>query len=99
MCRRRRLAGDAAELAIQLLDGHRPDLIVADLELPFMSGLRLVRTLKADRNLRRIPVVLTGDTFSLQTVEDALAAGCEGFVRKQICWAGAAVALASGVAG
>lgn len=39
-------------------DAVRPDLILLDLNLPRMSGRELLRQLKADEDLRRIPVVI-----------------------------------------
>jgi CheY-like chemotaxis protein len=36
----------------------RPDLIFLDLNLPKKSGLEVLREIKADENLRRIPVVV-----------------------------------------
>lgn len=51
-------AADAAELAVQLLKGDRPGLIVADRALPVMDGRRLARALAADARFRDIPVLL-----------------------------------------
>ncbi len=36
----------------------RPDLVLLDLNLPRKSGLEVLRDIKADSNLRRIPVVI-----------------------------------------
>ncbi|RMG84392.1 MAG: response regulator, partial [Candidatus Dadabacteria bacterium] len=36
----------------------RPDLVVSDIEMPRMDGHHLLRRIRADEALRRLPVVL-----------------------------------------
>src|SRR5256885_2250314 len=43
--------------ALQIARQHRPDLIVMDIQLPVVSGLEITKRLKADEELRGIPVV------------------------------------------
>ncbi|MFC7533755.1 ATP-binding protein [Actinoplanes sp. GCM10030250] len=65
------LAGLAAALA------HRPDLVVADVDMPHMDGIRMCRALRDDPSTATVPVVLVtaylppGDT--LLTGADAAA--------------------------
>src|SRR5262245_11825097 len=46
-------AVDAGRLVVQ----HAPDLIIADIQLPYMSGDEFVTALRADPALRDIPVI------------------------------------------
>ena len=46
-------AVDAGHLLLQ----QRPDLILADIEMPFMDGLEFVQAVKADRTTRSVPVI------------------------------------------
>jgi CheY-like chemotaxis protein len=45
----------------------RPDLLLLDLNLPTMDGIELLRLLRADEDLKRLPVVIMtgeGDAFA-----------------------------------
>ncbi len=39
-------------------DAHRPDLILLDLNLPKKTGLDVLREIKADKELKTIPVIV-----------------------------------------
>jgi two-component system, chemotaxis family, response regulator Rcp1 len=53
-------------------DGHadvpRPDLILLDLNLPRMDGREVLRQIKSDESLRRIPVVILTTSRSEEDV-------------------------------
>ena len=46
-----------AETGINLTRKHRPDLILMDIQLPGMDGLRATRMIKDDPDLKSIPIV------------------------------------------
>src|SRR5450432_806307 len=50
-------AGDGQE-ALTLLEAHKVDLILSDINMPKMDGLQLLASLKASANWRHIPVVM-----------------------------------------
>ena len=52
------LTATDAETATRILQSSTPDLIVSDVRLSGMSGLEFVHQVKADRRLRKTPVVL-----------------------------------------
>ena len=76
-------AEDAQEMA-EVLKTFHPSLILMDVQLPGTDGLELTRRLKANPETRHIPVLavtayaMTGDR------EQALAAGCDGYMSKPI---------------
>jgi CheY-like chemotaxis protein len=64
-------------------EAPRPDLILLDLHLPGKSGLEVLRAIKEDAELGRIPVVIlttSGDGDDVRTCYD-LQANC--YVRKR----------------
>lgn len=76
------LLATRARDALDLLCEHLPDLIVTDLLLPDMSGLRLTRMIRADPMLRDIPVLATSAFSVPEDLEDVRDAGCDGFLAK-----------------
>jgi two-component system, cell cycle response regulator DivK len=52
------LQANSGEAGLKLAAEHRPDVILLDLGLPTMSGLEVLRELKAEDRTRDIPVVV-----------------------------------------
>jgi len=70
--------------ALDLARRHRPDLIIMDIQLPGKSGLEITRDLKADAELRVIPVVAV-TAFAMKGDEERIrAGGCEAYLSKPI---------------
>src|SRR5690348_10541745 len=59
-----------------------PALILLDLKLPGMGGLELLRWLRQQRDLRRIPVVVLTTDDDPQTINSAYDAGANSFLVK-----------------
>ena len=70
--------------ALRIARLHRPDLILMDIQLPEVSGLDVTKRLKADKELRGIPVVAV-TAFAMQGDEEKIRqAGCDGYMTKPI---------------
>lgn len=54
-------------------------LVIADIRMPKMTGIELVKAVKAIPSVALVPVVLMG---SLQQESEARAAGCDAFLAK-----------------
>src|SRR3954471_14361478 len=61
-----------------------PDLILADIRMPIVDGIGLVRELKTHSDSRTIPVVAVSGYDTPQTREAAKKAGCVGFIPKPV---------------
>jgi two-component system cell cycle response regulator DivK len=62
---------------------ENPDLIIMDIQLPDISGVKVIRALKSDERTRDIPIVAI--TASMPDEEAKIrAAGGDGFLRKPI---------------
>jgi two-component system, cell cycle response regulator DivK len=63
---------------------NRPDLILMDIQLPEVSGLEVTQWLKADNDLKQIPVVAV-TAFAMKGDEEKIRqGGCEDYVSKPI---------------
>jgi two-component system cell cycle response regulator DivK len=61
-----------------------PDLIIMDIQLPHVSGLDLIKALKADPALRAIPVMAVTAYAGKGDEDEIRAAGAEAYVSKPI---------------
>jgi two-component system phosphate regulon response regulator PhoB len=52
------LRADTAEHAMRLVQSALPDLVLLDWMLPDQSGLRLLARIRADRQFRKLPVIM-----------------------------------------
>jgi CheY-like chemotaxis protein len=75
---------EAAEEAIAAIKADKPQLILLDLELSGVSGLSLVRHLKADPETADIVVVAVTSYPERFPRAEALEAGCVAFLTKPI---------------
>ena len=76
-------AVDGAQ-ALEMTRRHVPDLILMDIQLPDTSGLEVTRMIKADDNLKHIPIIAVS-AFAMKDVEAKInEVGCVGFVSKPI---------------
>lgn len=70
--------------AISLTRNMRPDLILMDIQLPEISGLDVTKKLKADEDIRHIPVIAVTAFAMKDDEEKILKAGCEAYISKPI---------------
>ena len=61
-----------------------PDLIVMDIQMPHISGLELIEQLKADAELKRVPIMAVTAYAAKGDEERIRDAGAEGYVSKPI---------------
>ncbi|MBB4087161.1 response regulator [Sphingomonas carotinifaciens] len=62
----------------------RPDLIIMDIQMPHVTGYDLILELKADEDLRRIPVMAVTAYAGREDEERIRAAGADAYVSKPI---------------
>lgn len=71
-----------AETGLRLVREQRPDLILMDIQLPGMDGLTATRIIKADPDLRDIPVFAVSGFAMESDKEKAMNIGFAGYIVK-----------------
>jgi two-component system cell cycle response regulator DivK len=61
---------------------EKPDLILMDIQLPVMDGYEATRRIKANPELKHIPILAVTSYALSGDEEKARAAGCDGYVTK-----------------
>ena len=76
-------AGDGAD-AISAIHKTPPDLVLLDIRMPVLDGFDVIRALRQDRELQRLPVFALTAFAMRGDKEKALAAGFDGYIAKPI---------------
>jgi CheY-like chemotaxis protein len=74
----------SGEEGLRILRERRPDLVLMDIQLPGMDGLEVTRRIKADPDLADLPVVALTAHVREADEQNALDAGCVGYITKPI---------------
>ena len=73
-----------SRLALDSARTFDPDLVITDIQLPHVSGLELIRMLRADAQLGEVPIMAV-TAYSAQGDEERIrAAGAQSYVSKPI---------------
>lgn len=78
-----RTTEDAAQ-TLDVLSSYKPQLILMDLQLPGTDGLELTRRLRRDPAWEKVTIVALTAYAMKGDEENALAAGCDGYITKPI---------------
>lgn len=76
------VVADNGRIALERLEETSVDLIVADLAMPEMDGVTLLKHLRADERYRHIPVIMLTASGQEQDHQIARAEGANDFLTK-----------------
>ena len=77
---------EAVELLMTAARGNRPlpQVVLLDLNLPVLSGLDVLRQIRAEQRLRALPVVILTSSREEEDVLNSYALGANSYVRKPV---------------
>jgi two-component system chemotaxis response regulator CheY len=70
--------------ALKKLAGTRFDIILTDINMPIMDGLKLVKRVRGDEALKTIPIVIITTEGAEEDRQRALALGANAYITKPI---------------
>lgn len=78
------VAGDG-HLGLQLVHSFRPDAVILDLMLPKMTGVELMKKLRAEPAFEHLPLIVFSNTYLTSMVQEAWKAGATKCLSKTNC--------------
>lgn len=72
----------------------RPGIILLDLNLPGTDGREVLRTIKDDKNLHKLPVIVLTTSDAEKDIESCYEAGANSYVKKPVDMEGFVMAIA-----
>jgi len=76
------IEAESGEEALAAIGRQRPDLILMDIQLPAMDGYEAMRRIRANQELKAIPIIAVTSYAPAGDEAKALAAGCNAYVTK-----------------
>jgi len=68
--------------AMEILETFRPDLILSDVMVPYMDGLQILKKIKADDELKDIPVIMLTSKAQEKDIIKGLEMGAQDYMTK-----------------
>lgn len=70
------------QMALRMLKGTKYDFVVSDINMPNMNGFELLRQIRADGELKALPVLMVTAEAKKEDIITAAQAGASGYVVK-----------------
>lgn len=70
------------QLALDELKKKKADFVVSDWNMPVMTGIELLRAIRADENLKTIPVLMVTAEAKQENIVEAVQAGVSNYIVK-----------------
>ena len=76
------LMAENGNIALELVNKQDFDLLLLDLMMPGISGLDVLKTMKADPRQRNIPVIMVTASDEIETAAECIVSGADDFITK-----------------
>jgi DNA-binding response OmpR family regulator len=77
----------ASAPAMAMITQQKPDVVILDIMMPDISGLEILRYMRRETNLAKIPVVVVSAKSMPSDVRDGLEAGASIYLTKPVGFA------------
>jgi DNA-binding response OmpR family regulator len=73
------------EVGLELVKAYKPDAVILDLMLPKVTGVDLMRQIRAEKEFEKTPVIVFSNTYLTNMVQEARKAGATKCLSKANC--------------
>jgi two-component system, chemotaxis family, chemotaxis protein CheY len=70
--------------ALRKLNGAHYDIIITDINMPIMDGLKLIKRIRSDATHKDVPIIVVTTEGSQEDRQRALALGANAYITKPI---------------
>ncbi|MBI3794738.1 MAG: PAS domain S-box protein [Nitrospinae bacterium] len=70
--------------ALDMISTRRPHLVIADVKMPIMDGLELLKRLKGGADTKDIPVIIISGEYDMESRDKVFKMGADDFVTKNM---------------
>lgn len=78
------LTATNGEEALEIVRKQKPELVLLDIHMPVMDGMEVLKEIKADPQLEKIPVIMVSAYTSAEDIEQSMSLGASGFIKKPV---------------
>jgi CheY-like chemotaxis protein len=76
------VSAEDGEMGLEKLKNEKPDLVILDLMMPKLDGTAFLKKLQEDKDLPKVPVLVSSNLSSVKKISDIMAMGAVGYVIK-----------------
>lgn len=70
--------------ALDKIQSHLPDLVLLDLQMPILDGFAVLLQIKADNDLRNIPVIIVSAANDSRSIVKGIKQGADDYLTKPV---------------
>ncbi|MEK7635277.1 MAG: response regulator [Patescibacteria group bacterium] len=75
-------SAEDGEMGLEKLKAEKPDLVILDLMMPKLDGTAFLKKLQEDKDLPKVPVLVSSNLSSVKKISDVMSMGAVGYVIK-----------------
>jgi len=73
------------ESGLKIMRTFQPQLIILDLMLPTISGVEVIKEIRAEQDFAKVPIIVFSNTYLTNLIQDAWRAGANKCLSKSSC--------------
>lgn len=75
---------NARQAAKEVMDGHKPDLFILDVNMPDVNGIMMLEFIRLRPEIKNLPVIMLSSEAADVQVEVAISKGADAYITKPV---------------